>query len=592
MTVRELVTRLTYQTDQSSLTRAQRGFRNLQRAAAAVTGAAAAAGAATVQMARDTAARADDIAKGARAAGLSAENFQELQFALGQAGVAEDQFQRIAERTTQRMGMATAGNENYQEAFANLGVSIQDANGEMRSSDAVMDDVIDAVSSIEDPARRAAAAGDLLGVRAGRQLAGALADGGGGAAAARQQFQDLGLALSDDTLNASEGLNDSLETLGLVVQSIKDELGAAFIPTIQSAATTMREFFSAHRTEISEALQIVIQSLTQVFSNLFSIGQSVFGVVQTVMGAFSGLTGDGDDLEQTISRIANGLTAFVIAVGVATAAVRTYTAVTNAIRIATTAWNAIKRAATGIQWAWNAAMAANPIGLIIAAIAALVAAGIALVKNWDTVLEVTRNVWGAIAEFFTNLWETIKNIFRSAFDWMVDLFMNFHPLGLLIDNWDAVLQFFSGLWDTIGGIFQGAYDWISGIIQSLADIVGNILGGIMDTIGGVVETVGNVVGGIGDAVGGAIEGVGNFFGFGGDDNGEAERAETARPSARGNTRNINVNSSVQVGVPSGTESGVAAEAEARSRRGAEEVFDRRLREAIENNPDADFAGAY
>ena len=37
------------------------------------------------------------------------------------------------------------------------------------------------------------------------------------------------------------------------------------------------------------------------------------------------------------------------------------------------------------QWAWNAALTANPIGLIIVAIVAVIAAIVMLVKHWDTI---------------------------------------------------------------------------------------------------------------------------------------------------------------------------------------------------------------
>jgi len=78
--------------------------------------------------------------------------------------------------------------------------------------------------------------------------------------------------------------------------------------------------------------------------------------------------------------------------------------------------NAIKTLAivtklvTVAQWLWNAAMTANPIGLIIAAIAGLVVGIIFLVKNWDKVVEFFRNAWVKIKRFFLSGVEKILGI--------------------------------------------------------------------------------------------------------------------------------------------------------------------------------------
>jgi hypothetical protein len=65
--------------------------------------------------------------------------------------------------------------------------------------------------------------------------------------------------------------------------------------------------------------------------------------------------------------------------------------------------------ATVAQWALNAAMSANPIAVVVVAIGALVAAGVALYKNWDTV-----------SKFLSETWEKIKYVFFSGINWVID----------------------------------------------------------------------------------------------------------------------------------------------------------------------------
>jgi hypothetical protein len=70
--------------------------------------------------------------------------------------------------------------------------------------------------------------------------------------------------------------------------------------------------------------------------------------------------------------------------------------------------------ATAAQWAFNAAMDANPIGLIILAIAALIAAGILLYKNWDKVVSFFKGIPEALGNAFAKLGNILLAPFRAA----------------------------------------------------------------------------------------------------------------------------------------------------------------------------------
>lgn len=79
--------------------------------------------------------------------------------------------------------------------------------------------------------------------------------------------------------------------------------------------------------------------------------------------------------------------------------------------------------ATAVQWLWNAALSANPIGLIILAIAGLIVGIIALIKNFDKVKAAFQavgsfimGVFKGIANFFGRLVEGIKSVFWKVID--------------------------------------------------------------------------------------------------------------------------------------------------------------------------------
>lgn len=84
--------------------------------------------------------------------------------------------------------------------------------------------------------------------------------------------------------------------------------------------------------------------------------------------------------------------------------------------------------ATAAQWAWNVAMGANPIGLVILAIAALIAIIWLLVANWDSVSEAgtrawewIQSAWSNAGEWFTGIGQSIRDTFAGAFNSVASL---------------------------------------------------------------------------------------------------------------------------------------------------------------------------
>lgn len=93
----------------------------------------------------------------------------------------------------------------------------------------------------------------------------------------------------------------------------------------------------------------------------------------------------------------------------------------NAQKAAMLIWSGVCKTVTAVQWLLNAAMSANPIGLVVIAIAALIAAGVALYKNWDAVVAGCEKLWEAIKKFFgkigsyvTGVWDGIKGIWSKV----------------------------------------------------------------------------------------------------------------------------------------------------------------------------------
>ena len=127
--------------------------------------------------------------------------------------------------------------------------------------------------------------------------------------------------------------------------------------------------------------------------------------------------------------------------------------------------------ASAATWALNGAIAVltSPITLVIAAIAALIAIGVLLYQNWDTVVEFAKTAWQglcdfisgicqAIGEFFSGLWTKLQEIFEPIGQWFGEKFQQ---------AWDAIVNIFSGIGEWFSGVFQGAWDAIVNIFTAI-----------------------------------------------------------------------------------------------------------------------------
>ena len=183
----------------------------------------------------------------------------------------------------------------------------------------------------------------------------------------------------------------------------------------------------------------------------------------------------------------------------------------------------------------NAVMLANPIGLVVAAIAAAVAAGIWLYRNWDTVKKKARCLWAAIKGVFGKIWsfltsgsENIKSMISSTFSNLASMAPSWlRPLinatgkagGAMVANlgemisfvrnvfsgnwaaaWENVKNIFSNLWDAVTSIGSAARDLISKAFAALSNAAPDWLKPVINSVGGAVNNILGALGGIIDFV--------------------------------------------------------------------------------------------
>ncbi|MFW3364499.1 phage tail protein [Aerococcus viridans] len=106
----------------------------------------------------------------------------------------------------------------------------------------------------------------------------------------------------------------------------------------------------------------------------------------------------------------------------------------------------------------------SPLFLIAAAIGAVIAIGVLLYKNWDTISAYATEVWGNLVTFFSQTWESIKTNASSA--------------------WEGIKTYFSNLWTSISTTASNAWNslvtWLTGLWVSIVTTAQSIWQGIVN----------------------------------------------------------------------------------------------------------------
>jgi phage-related minor tail protein len=127
------------------------------------------------------------------------------------------------------------------------------------------------------------------------------------------------------------------------------------------------------------------------------------------------------------------------------------------------AWRAGTLLQTAAQWGLNTALLANPITWIIVGISALIAIGVLLWRNWDTVKAKAGELWAKTKEVFGNIYNWTKEKIQPVVDWFKGLGDKFNDFKTAISNFKmpkwvtSIGETLSGAASKVKGFFDGSH---------------------------------------------------------------------------------------------------------------------------------------
>ena len=228
---------------------------------------------------------ADNMLTMATVTGLSTDQLQEYQYMSELVDVSLDTITGSMTKLKKNMYSANTGSKAMAANFEKLGVSLTDANGELRDADDVFDEAIAALGNISNETERDALAMQIFG-KSAQDLNPLIQQGADNIQAFRDEAHNMGYVLDEDALGSLGAVDDAFQRLDLATTVVQNQIGAVLAPVIADIATKFMEWAqSVDWDAFAEKVKTFIDIAVQVIQAIVPI---IWGIIQQIIAFWQG----------------------------------------------------------------------------------------------------------------------------------------------------------------------------------------------------------------------------------------------------------------------------------------------------------------
>ena len=330
---------------------------------------------------------------------------------------------------------ATAQQEEARAALASLGIAMDDTNGP-RKMGAIVRDLADRTKDMSKEQKLATLA-TIFGTNAASAWVSVIDQGPDALDKLTKELENSDGAAEKMANEMQNNARGALIKLSSATESVAIAIGSTMLPTLAELGESLANeaaYVAKVAGQHPELTEGIIKTSVAVAGMViaYKAARAVYYSVVAAQAAYK-LMMESERVATIRSTIASG----IHRAGMIASSIAMY-------------------ATTAAQWALNAAMTANPIGLVIVAVVALIAALVWLSNNFD-----------AVSAFCTSMWESptaaIIAFMTGPIGWLIYAGMG------LIANWEDVKAWFTLLWEDPKAALGQFYDWVMSKLGGLFD---------------------------------------------------------------------------------------------------------------------------
>lgn len=331
---------------------------------------------------------ADDMNTMSKVYSIGTTDLQKYSAAAKLVDVEVETIAKSHVRLEKQMLTASKGTGASAEAFEKLGVEVTNADGSLKDGDQVWQETIQALGKMENETERDALAMQLMG-KSATELNPLIEDGGKAYENLAKTMEKYGLDFIDqETLEQANEFNDELDTIKAIGMVAFQQLG-----------TTLAAYLAPALEKAVDLVGRFANWITNLDPRLLAIIGGITGVVAAIAPVLI-----------VLGKISTGVGALIQVIG----------------------------------------LLAGPVGIVIAVIAALVAIGVLLYKNWDTIKAKALAFKNSVVKTFTDLKTKITTTFNNIKNAITA------PIQTAIDKVRSIIQRIKNMFPIkVGRAFSG-----------------------------------------------------------------------------------------------------------------------------------------
>lgn len=451
----------------------------------------------------------DALENTAKQLGMTTDGLQAYQYAAQKAGMDTKTFDGAVQNYRASLARMAA-TPDAGKPLAEFGLSAKKLYA-MQPEKAFMR-VADYMNKMSDPAKKAKLAATLFGQTAGPKMAALMAQGSKGMEAALEEAKKLGLIMDEESIRQSKSFVLAKQQMTGAMVSLKNTVGVQVMPYFTEAFELSRDAIIANIPAVKEFVSTALDRLKASLPVLKEWGLAVLGMARQVWGMVTRVKDmvGGWERAAKIGVIIYGMiTAWRLAVVAINAMKAAYVAmkmvhavvvgwkikdkaetialkalyakdaiVRGIVTAKTWAFVAAQKVATAAQWLFNAAMSANPIGLIIAAVVALAAGFVVLYKKCEGFRNIVNAMGKSVVDVFVWIYDSVSSVLKGLVDGIMAMVTS---AGVIVAK---IPKFFS---EAFSGALKTGVDFVNNILNKfkpLTDFFGKIGDKVSKIFGG------------------------------------------------------------------------------------------------------------
>ena len=233
-----------------------------------------------VRMVKGTIDAADAFGKLEIQTGIAANTLQAYVNAGKLAGVEQATIEKGLRRLAQSMREADQGVATYKDAFDDLGISVRDTDGNLKTNEQILGEISDAFTKMEDGVTKTAIAMEIFG-RSGASMVNLLNNG-------KASLEEFNFEVSENFAQNAEYFNDQLTMIGFKAEGFSKQLTDSLLPSLNNLAEMFRDINTEGKDLeiLFKGLELTIETLAATVFTMYkgfeSVGLYLIAIFETL----------------------------------------------------------------------------------------------------------------------------------------------------------------------------------------------------------------------------------------------------------------------------------------------------------------------